>query len=141
LSYLLLVVVGLCAILGHVFPVWLKFKGGKAVATSFGVLLAMPYLPLMALGALAVWVIALLVSRYVSVASTAAVIAFATAYFVLCRDFIAGELLFLSIFVVLILVLVIVRHIPNYKRLARGAENRVSFGKKKDKEAGEGAEQ
>ncbi|MDK1032631.1 MAG: glycerol-3-phosphate 1-O-acyltransferase PlsY, partial [Planctomycetia bacterium] len=126
--YLLVIIVALCAILGHVFPVWLKFKGGKAVATSLGVLLAIPQLRLIALGALGVWVIALLVSRYVSVASTAAAVGFGAAYFIWYREQIVEPLLFLSIFVALILVLVIVRHIPNYKRLARGTENRVSFG-------------
>jgi len=134
LFYLFLAMVGLCAILGHVFPIWLKFKGGKAVATSLGVLLAMPHLPLIALGAFAVWVIFLLITRYVSVASTFAAVSFAAAYFILYREYVASRLLALSIFVALIVVLVIVRHIPNYRRLIRGVENRVSFRKKAEEE-------
>src|SRR5271170_6828142 len=57
----------LCAVLGHVFPVWLRFKGGKGVATGFGVFLVAA--PLSALAAITVFTIVLLLTRYVSLAS------------------------------------------------------------------------
>src|ERR1700677_404559 len=57
----------LCAVLGHVFPVWLHFKGGKGVATGFGVFLVAA--PSAALAAITVFVLVLLVTRYVSLAS------------------------------------------------------------------------
>lgn len=72
--------VGIAAVVGHVFPVYLRFKGGKGVATSFGVLAC--YWPVVtpAAGiALLVWVVVLKASRYVSVASVAAAIALPTA--------------------------------------------------------------
>ena len=68
--------VAMAAILGHMFPVFLRFKGGKGVATGFGALLALwPHVTLGAAAALVVWLLALRVTRYVSVASCAAAIA------------------------------------------------------------------
>ncbi len=65
--------VALAAFLGHVFPVWLRFRGGKGVATMFGVVL--PWMPAAALIAFAVWLAALKTSRYVSLASIMAGVA------------------------------------------------------------------
>ena len=75
--------VGIAAILGHVFSVFLGFKGGKGVATSFGVALGLwPYFTICALIALAVWVATVLVWRYVSLASICAAVVFPVALFV-----------------------------------------------------------
>src|SRR5271168_3205282 len=70
--YPLLSVMALCAILGHMFPVWLRFRGGKGVATSVGTFALL--LPRATLGAFAIFVVVALVSRYVSLASIAAAV-------------------------------------------------------------------
>ena len=69
--------VGCAAVIGHIFPVYLRFKGGKGVATSFGVAIGLwPYYTLCAAGAMLVWIIFVLIWRYVSLASLAAAVAF-----------------------------------------------------------------
>jgi len=119
----------LAAILGHVFPVYLKFHGGKGVSTAAGVLIALAPYPLLV--AFLVWVIVFFVSRYVSLASIAAaavlpVVAWIFWYFewgtVEARSM--PTLMFLTV----IAVLAIVRHHTNIRRLLDGTESR--FGKK-----------
>ena len=69
--------VGCAAIVGHIFPIYLKFKGGKGVATSFGVALGLwPYYTICVLLAFGVWVVVVLIWRYVSLASIAASVTF-----------------------------------------------------------------
>jgi len=135
--WLLNVVAAVGPILGHTFPVWLKFKGGKAVATSLGVLLALPPLWWIALTALGVWVVVVAATAYVSVGSTAAALAFGGIY----GGFYGSETLTtylpVTVFVALIIILVIVRHRSNYARLLKGTENRV-WGKKDRRRAGDG---
>ncbi len=123
--WLALVVVAVGPILGHTFPVWLKFKGGKAVATSLGVLLALPPLWWIALAALGVWIVVTAATAYVSVGSTAAALAFGGIYGGYYRGEALDAYLPVTVFVAAIVVLVIVRHKSNYARLARGEENRV----------------
>src|ERR1051326_7571585 len=65
--YSLLSVMGLCAILGHMFPVWLRFRGGKGVATSVGAFALL--LPRATFGAFAIFVVVAILTRYVSLAS------------------------------------------------------------------------
>jgi len=127
--WLALVVVAVGPILGHTFPVWLKFKGGKAVATSLGVLLALPPLWWIALAALGVWGVVTAATAYVSVGSTVGALALGGIY----AGYYGGEALRaylpVTVFVAGIVVLVLVRHKSNYVRLAKGTENRV-WGKK-----------
>ncbi len=121
----------LACVLGHSFPVWLNFKGGKGVATSLGVLLSL--LPWEGLGAFVVWLVVFFASRYVSLASIAA----AAGLVVLA---IVSQLLGWGHgwptvgFAVVVAALVIVRHKANIQRLLAGTENR--FGRKK-KEGGQ----
>jgi glycerol-3-phosphate acyltransferase PlsY len=129
--WLLLVLVAAAAIAGHVFPVWLKFKGGKAVATSLGVLLAMPMLGWLALGAFGVWIVVVLITRYVSVASSVAAIAFAAGYLWLERGEAWNAYLPVTVFVVLLVAIILERHRMNYARLMKGTENRL-WAKRKD---------
>jgi len=117
---------GLCAIVGHTFPVYLRFRGGKAVATSFGVFVALA--PVAALIALGVWVIVFLPFRYVSLASMAGAVAAPVAYAALHRSGL-GDHLPVLVFSVAIPALIIFRHRGNIRRLLRGTENR--FGNKK----------
>ena len=127
----MLVAVAVAPILGHVFPVWLRFRGGKAVATSLGVLAALPMLHWMALAAFGVWVMTVLVTRYVSVASSVAAIVFVAGYLVFESAEAWGDFLPVTVFVILLVATVLVRHRSNYARLLRGEENRL-WAKRKD---------
>jgi len=121
--------VGIAAILGHVFPVYLRFKGGKGVATSFGVALGLwPYFTLCALVALLVWVAVVLIWRYVSLASVSAAIAFPMALVVaifIVPAWRSASLWPLVVAAVAIPILVIVRHRENLRRLAAGTESKI----------------
>lgn len=119
----------LFAVLGHLFPVWLGFKGGKGVATAFGVFVAIS--PLSAVIALVVFAIVFALSKYVSLSSLVAAVAFP-----LCALFVFGthttgaqRTVLAQAVIVLIPLLVIARHQKNIARLAQGTENR--FGKPK----------
>jgi len=108
--------VGLAAFLGHVYTVFLKFKGGKGVATALGVFLAIS--PLAVSIALTVFVLLVLKWRYVSLGSVAAAAVMpAAVYFLDGR----GELVVVTL---LIAAVVIVKHHQNISRLLAGTENR-----------------
>jgi acyl phosphate:glycerol-3-phosphate acyltransferase len=117
------IVGGFLAILGHNYTCFLKFKGGKGIATSAGVVLAL--LPKALAVAFAVWLVLFFVTRYVSVASIGAafVLPFGTWWFN------RTDTLLISVAAVIGL-LAIYKHRPNIKRLMNGTENR--FGKKKE---------
>ncbi len=121
--------VGIAAILGHVFPAFLGFKGGKGVATSFGVALGLwPYFTLCAMIALLVWLAVVLIWRYVSLASIGASLAFPVALIVgilAIPDWDVPDLWPLLIAATVIPILVIVRHRQNIRRLVAGTENKV----------------
>ncbi|MBL0224044.1 MAG: glycerol-3-phosphate acyltransferase [Geobacteraceae bacterium] len=108
--------VGLAAFCGHVFSVFLKFRGGKGVATALGVFLALS--PLAVAVALGVFVVLMLVWRYVSLGSISAAAVMPIAVWSL-----GGGRVVLMV-TVLIALIVIVRHIENIKRLVAGTENR-----------------
>jgi len=114
----------LCAVLGHMFPIWLSLKGGKGVATAFGVFLVL--VPFAALGSLAVFVVVFTIGRYVSLASilgAAAFPLFAWLMYPWARNY-----LILSI-ICIVAGLVLVKHQQNIQRLIAGTEYR--FGSKK----------
>lgn len=114
---------GLAAVIGHDFPIFLRFRGGKGVATTIGVLLG-AMLPIALLG-LGVWVVAFLLSRYVSIASMVFGISIPALQASSGRSFV-------EIFLGAILgILLIARHHGNIRRLIEGSENRFSFGKSK----------
>lgn len=117
-------VAALAAVLGHLFPVWLRFKGGKGVATSAGVLLA--YNPPVALATIATWLVMALLFRYSSLAAlTAAVLAPLWAW-------LFGPRATLPIAVVgAIALLVIARHAGNIGRLMHGAESKIRLGRER----------
>jgi glycerol-3-phosphate acyltransferase PlsY len=107
-------------VLGHMFPVWLGFRGGKAVATGLGVLCVIAW-PV-ALVALLIWVAMVFLFRYSSLAALVATAAAAVyAAFIVNGD---RELL-----IVAIAVLVIAKHHENIRRLIAGTESRISFNK------------
>lgn len=117
---------GLAAFLGHLYPVFLRFKGGKGVATALGVLLALQ--PWLALATLGTWLIVLYVTRYVSLASIAAAV-FAPLYYILGGG-VAWRLDTASAVVMVALAaLLVVRHKANISRLLAGKESRVGHKK------------
>ncbi len=117
---------GLAAFLGHLYPVFLRFKGGKGVATALGVLLALQ--PWLALATVATWVIVLYVTRYVSLASIVAAV-FAPCYYILGGRVAWRMDAATAVVIAALAVLLIVRHNANIARLLAGKENR--FGRKK----------
>ncbi|MFA5007391.1 MAG: glycerol-3-phosphate 1-O-acyltransferase PlsY [Candidatus Izemoplasmatales bacterium] len=115
------VVYGVASVLGHCFPVWLSFKGGKGVASSFGLLLA--YEPLLALGLLGVFLVTEYLTRYVSVSSTVG--ALSAVLFVTLRHFLWKADLGLVIATAFVAAVIVYRHRANYRRLRAGTENKV----------------
>ena len=115
-------VFGLAAILGHVFPVYLGFQGGKAVNTSLGVALGLAWGP--ALIALAAWIIVFAIWRYVSLGSLVAAVVFPAAL-ALIPGHPWGENRLLYVFCVAVSALIIVRHRSNIKRLMAGTESKM----------------
>ena len=125
--------VGCAAILGHIFPVYLKFKGGKGVATSFGVALGLwPYFTIAAAVAGAVWVATVLIWRYVSLASIAGAITFPLVLIAaiwLTPTWTFAALWPLLIAAIAIPLMVIIRHRENVKRLLAGTESKIRNSK------------
>jgi len=111
--------VGLVAFLGHVFPVFLRFKGGKGVATALGVYLAIS--PVTILAAFVVFVIVAAIWRYVSLASMIG------ATVVPIGLYLIGAPWSFVVMAVLITLVVIVRHKDNITRLVKGTESKLSF--------------
>ncbi|HEY6865827.1 MAG TPA: glycerol-3-phosphate 1-O-acyltransferase PlsY [Candidatus Eisenbacteria bacterium] len=112
---------GLAAIAGHMWTVFARFRGGKGVATTVGVLLALspPAVGVFA----AVFVVAVAATRYVSLGSILGAVGFAVTLAITGRGWRSPTALFGA----LVALLVIVRHRDNIARLARGAEHRFSF--------------
>jgi acyl phosphate:glycerol-3-phosphate acyltransferase len=112
----------LFAVLGHVFPVWLRFKGGKGVATALGVFCVL--FPKAILVALAIFILVVAITRYVSLGSILGAIAFpVAAYFMQDSDWLS---LLLASGISLIIVL---KHHQNIRRLLAGTENRFGGSK------------
>ena len=116
------IIAGICTIIGHNYTVWLKFKGGKGIATTAGVLAALFWQVFV--GALSTWIVIFILSRYVSLASIIAAISlpiFAIIFkfppaMIAVATFLGG--------------LAVWKHKPNMQRLRNGTENRMSFKKK-----------
>jgi len=125
-SNIVLIAFGLFAILGHIFTIFLKFKGGKGVATSAGVFIALT--PLAVGIALIVFVLTVWISRYVSLGSilAALVLFLVELYWNITHSFENIELL---IFIFVIAAFIIIRHKSNIKRILAGNENKLSFKK------------
>lgn len=121
------VLVGLAAILGHTFPVYLKFRGGKGVATSLGVVLALD--PISCAAAVLVFGAVLVTSRYMSLASLAGGVGFMVAHFVVDRAPFSREHIAMSLFSIAVVGLLFVRHRSNLARIRAGTENRANFGR------------
>lgn len=127
---LLPVLAGVSTIVGHMFPCWLGFKGGKGVATSLGVVLMLgPWASLASLGG---FVFGMLTTRIVSLSSMLAALLFAITQLVLLRPApFAGPALPLALFSLAVPGLIIFQHRANIGRLLHGEEKKFSFGSKK----------
>ena len=115
------ILAGVSSVIGHSYPMWLGFKGGKGVATSFGVVFGL--IPLAALIAVMVWLITFGTTRYVSVASMTAALALPiTVLVMLYVKLLSG--LTLLLFSICLAAIVIWRHRSNLSRLMSGTEPR-----------------
>lgn len=122
---------GLMVVIGHFFPIFAGFKGGKAVATSLGITLA--FTPMPAIACLITFGIVLKLSGYVSLSSTLAMITVCATAFLqkyVLNDFLGDVDLEICIFYCVVSLLMIIKHRKNYIRIINGTEN--SFKKKKD---------
>jgi acyl phosphate:glycerol-3-phosphate acyltransferase len=125
---LLVILCGFCAILGHAFPLYLRFKGGKAVATSFGVFIWL--LPISIAVAFGIWLLTVIVSRYVSLGSMIGTLAL-VGVIVVATDSPFGDNMYLTAMSVAVAILIIVRHTSNIKRIIAGTEKKISFRAKR----------
>ena len=114
-------IAGSFGVIGHMFPVWLKFKGGKGVSSAFGLLL-MTNWPI-ALIALGVWIFMAFTFKYSSLSALTAAVSMPVVSFFMLP-------LVNTIFYTLIVVLVIAKHHANIVRLIKGQESKISFKKK-----------
>jgi glycerol-3-phosphate acyltransferase PlsY len=119
---LLVAVAAGAAFLGHLFPVWLGFKGGKGVATFFGTLLAAAWPVGLAAGA--TWIVVAFLFRISSLAALVAAALAPVFVFVFGRP---TEMAWLAFFMA---ALIYIRHTPNIRRLLKGEEPRIGGGKK-----------
>ncbi|NCB48925.1 MAG: glycerol-3-phosphate 1-O-acyltransferase, partial [Clostridia bacterium] len=110
-----------CCILGHIYPVWLKFKGGKGAATAAGIFLAMS--PIVAVVCAIIWAVVAKLTKTSSIASLSFCFAFAAIVFF---EFLFGNTsLYLAIYSAFVLILLLYTHIDNIKRLIKREENKV----------------
>ena len=126
-----MVIAGLAALLGHCFPVWLKFKGGKGVATAAGVYLAL--CPPAFLGGLILFLLIAGFSRYVSLGSVTAAVAMPLLMYFLWAPHHAPPLV-ITFGALAVAILIVYKHGGNLQRLMRGTEPKFSFSKSKGAE-------
>ena len=123
----LMIGLGLAAVIGHIYPIWAQFRGGKGVATLFGMLLAMQ--PDVAASCVAVFLLVLFLTRYVSLSSILAGVALP-----ICVLWIYNEKeVFYRVFAVAVAALVVLTHQKNISRLLKGNEGRVPILKHRDR--------
>lgn len=123
----LMVGLGLASVLGHIFPIFAQFKGGKGVATLFGMILAVQ--PVIAASCVGVFLLVLFFTRYVSLSSILAGIALPICVLWIWND----DVLLYRIFAVLVAAMIILTHQKNIIKLLRGNENRVPILKYRDR--------
>lgn len=129
--FLYWVLVATACILGHMFPVYLKFKGGKGVATSLGVLLGIyPYFTVPALIAFGLWIVLTGITRYVSLGSMVAAVAFPIIFAIAAHSRsetwgTTQHLWPMYVFSIVVAALVVYRHRGNLQRLLAGTESKI----------------
>lgn len=123
----LMIGLGLSAVLGHVFPVWANFKGGKGVATLFGMILAIQ--PVIAISCVGVFLLVLYLTRFVSLSSIFGGLMLPVSVLWIWNE---HEILY-RLFALFVAVLIIVTHQKNIGKLLRGVESRIPILKHRDK--------
>ena len=123
----LMLALGTAAVLGHVFPIFAGFRGGKGVATLLGMVLAIQ--PVIALSCIGIFVLVLFLTRYVSLSSILAALSLPVCVLWIWNE---NELLY-RIFALAVAVLVVVTHQKNIGRILRGVESRIPILKHRDK--------
>lgn len=118
---------GLAAVLGHIFPIWAGFRGGKGVATLLGMAVAIQ--PLVALCCVGVFLIVLYLTRFVSLSSILAGVSFMVFILFIFNE---KETLY-RIFAVLVALMVILTHQKNIGRILKGTESKIPLFKSRDK--------
>src|SRR6201986_766345 len=118
---------GLAAVLGHIFPIWADFRGGKGVATLFGMILAIQ--PIVAVYCVGVFLLVLYLTRFVSLSSILASVAFAVLILVIFNE---KELVYRG-FALAVALMVVLTHQKNITRLLKGNENKVPILKYRDR--------
>jgi len=118
---------GLAAVLGHIFPIWANFKGGKGVATLFGMILAIQ--PIVAASCVGVFLVVLYLTRFVSLSSILSSIAFAVFILFVFND----DVQLYRIFSVAVALMVILTHQKNINRILKGTESKVPILKYRDR--------
>jgi glycerol-3-phosphate acyltransferase PlsY len=121
---------GLAAVIGHIFPIWADFRGGKGVATLFGMVLGIQ--PNVALCCVGVFILVLYLTRWVSLSSILASIAFPIFILVIFNE---PEKLY-RVFAITVALLVLLTHQKNITRLLKGSESKVPILKYRDKRRG-----
>ena len=122
-----MIALGMVAVLGHVFPVWANFRGGKGVATLLGMTLAIQ--PIVALICLVVFLISLLSTRFVSLSSILAAVAFMILILFIFNE---KDTLY-RIFAMIVAMMVVITHHKNISRMYKGTETKLPIFKKRDK--------
>lgn len=125
-----ILIYGLMAIIGHLFPVFARFSGGKGVACSAGIICS--YAPFIAIPTLLVFIIVALSTKYVSLGSILAVITAFISSLVMPIITNTDHDWILSIVIFIIMIIFLISHRTNIKRLLRGEETKTNFFKKKE---------
>ncbi len=118
---------GLAAVIGHIFPIFAGFKGGKGVATLLGMILAVQ--PIIAISCIGVFVLVLFLTRYVSLSSILAAVALPICVLWIWNE---HEVLY-RVFALLVAILVVFTHQKNIGRILRGVESRMPILKHRDR--------
>ena len=118
---------GLSAVLGHIFPIWANFRGGKGVASLFGMVLGIQ--PNVALCCVAIFILVLFITRWVSLSSVVASVAFPVFILVIFNE---PEHLY-RVFAITVAMLVLLTHQKNITRIFRGSESKASILKHRDR--------
>ena len=115
---------GIAAVIGHLFPIYTGFRGGKGIATMLGILIGLA--PYAAIFSLFIFILVFLISRYVSLSSMIASIAFPLFVMFIWNSINQS----LNLFAIFVPILSLITHQKNIERLIRGEETKVKFGKK-----------
>jgi glycerol-3-phosphate acyltransferase PlsY len=115
---------GIAAVIGHLFPIYTGFRGGKGIATMFGLLIGVQ--PLAAVFSFVVFVVVFMISKYVSLGSI-----IASLFFPIFVILVLGSINpSLNLFAIFVPILSLITHQKNIERLVRGEETKIKFGKK-----------